>query len=183
MTSRAEQICAPDGGEFPSHFALPKSGSGPGMVVIQEIFGVNDYIKGACERLANLGYMALAPDLYWGLGPTIAIDENEHGGLQKAFGYVERLDFAKAGDDSTAALEHLRGLPEVVGGKAGILGFCLGGGISYMVAARSDPVTCVSYYASAIPDALGLAGQVRCPILFHFGGADDRIPIEKAAGS
>jgi carboxymethylenebutenolidase len=179
ITSRAEQIRALDGGEFPGHLALPKSGSGPGMVVIQEIFGVNHYIKGACERLANLGYTSLAPDLYWRLGPTIAIDEKEPGGLQKAFGYVGRLDFAKAGDDATSALEHLRGLPEVVGGKAGILGFCLGGGISYMVAALSDPVTCVSYYGSAVPDALGLAGQVRCPILFHFGGADDYIPTEK----
>jgi carboxymethylenebutenolidase len=179
MTSRPEQIRAPDGGEFPGHLALPKSGSGPGMVVIQEIFGVNDYIKGACERLANLGYTALAPDLYWRLGPRIAIDEKEPGGLQKAFDYVGRLDFAKAGDDAIAALEHLRGLPEVVGGKAGILGFCLGGGVSYMVAARSDPVTCVSYYGSAVPDALGLAGQVRCPILFHFGSADDYIPAEK----
>jgi carboxymethylenebutenolidase len=179
MTSRAEQIRAHDGGEFPGHLALPKSGSGPGMVVIQEIFGVNDYVKRACERLAKLGYMALAPDLYWRLGPRIAIDEKEPGGLQKAFGYVGRLDFAKAGDDATAALEHLRGLPEVAGAKAGILGFCLGGGVSYMVAALSDPVTCVSYYGSAVPDALGLAGQVRCPILFHFGGADDDIPAEK----
>ena len=58
-------------------------------------------------------------------------------------------------------------------GKAGILGFCLGGGIAYMVAALSDPVTCISYYGSAVPDALGLARQVRCPILFHFGDADD----------
>lgn len=179
MTSRTEQIHALDGGEFPGHLALPKSGSGPGMVVIQEIFGVNDYIKGACERLANLGYTALAPDLYWRLGPRIAIDEKERGGLQKAFGYVGRLDFAKAGDDATAALEHLRSLPEVVGGKAGILGFCLGGGVSYIVAARSDPVTCVSYYGSAVPDALALAGQVRCPILFHFGSADDYIPAGK----
>src|ERR1700674_1007352 len=177
--SRTEQIRAHDGGEFAGHLALPASGSGPGLVVIQEIFGVNDYIKAACERLAKLGYVAMAPDLYWRLSPGIAIDEKEPGGLQQAFATVERLDFAKAGDDATAALEHLRGLPGVTGGKAGILGFCLGGGIAYMVAALSDPVTCVSYYGSAIPDARGLAGQVRCPILFHFGGADERIPSEK----
>jgi len=177
--SRTEQIRAHDGGEFAGHLALPASGSGPGLVVIQEIFGVNDYIKAACERLAKLGYVAMAPDLYWRLSPGIAIDEKEPGGLQQAFATMGRLDFAKATDDATAALEHLRGLPEVTGGQAGILGFCLGGGVSYMVAALSDPVTCVSYYGSAIPNALQLAGQVRCPILFHFGGADDRIPIER----
>ena len=86
---------------------------------------------------------------------------------------------AKAGDDATASLEHIRDLPEMASGRAGILGFCLGGGIAYMAAATSDPVTCVCYYGSAIPDALGVAGQVRCPILFHFGDADDYIPAEK----
>jgi len=177
--SRTEQIRAHDGARFQGHLALPDLGSGPGLVVVQEIFGVNGYIKSVCERLAKLGYVALAPDLYSRLGPGIAIDEKEPGGLQKAFGYVGRLDFAKAGDDAAASLEHLRDLPEVTNGRAGILGFCLGGGIAYMVAAMSDPVTCVCYYGSAIPDALGLAGQVRCPILFHFGGADDYIPAEK----
>ena len=147
--------------------------------MVQEIFGVNGYIKSVCERLARLGYVALAPELYWRLGPGIEIDEKEPDGLQKAFGYVGRLDFAKAGDDATASLEHIRDLPEVANGRAGILGFCLGGGIAYTVAAMFDPVTCVCYYGSAIPDALGLAGQVRCPILFHFGDADDYIPAEK----
>ena len=179
MTSRSEQISARDGGEFPGHLALPESASGPGVVVIQEIFGVNGYIKSVCERLAALGYVTLAPDLYWRFEPGIAIDEKEPGGLQRAYGLVGRLDFAKAGDDAIAALEHLGGLPEVTGGKAGVLGFCLGGGIAFIVAALGDPVTCVSYYGSAVPDALALAGQVRCPILFHFGGVDDRIPIER----
>ncbi len=177
--SRTEQIRAHDGDRFPGYLALPDLGSGPGLVVVQEIFGVNGYIESVCERLAKLGYVALAPDLYWRLGPGIAIDEQEPDGLQKAFGYVRRLDFAKAGDDATASLEHIRDLPEMASGRAGILGFCLGGGIAYMVAATSDPVTCICYYGSAIPDALGLAGQVKCPILFHFGDADDYIPAEK----
>ncbi len=178
-TNRTEQVRAHDGGRFLGHVALPDGGSGPGLVVIQEIFGVNGYIKGVCGRLAKLGYVAMAPDLYWRLSPGVAIDEKDSDGLPRAFGYVGQLDFAKAADDATAALEHLRGLPEVASGKAGILGFCLGGGIAYVVAALSDPVTCISYYGSAVPDALGLARQVRCPILFHFGDADDYIPAKK----
>ncbi len=172
-------LIAEDGHRLSAYRAAPKGTPRGGIVVIQEIFGVNDYIKGVCERLAKLGYVALAPDLYWRLEPGIAIDEKEPGGLQKAFDNVGKLDFAKAGDDAVAALEHLRALPEVAGGRAGIIGFCLGGGISYMVAALSDPVTCVSYYGSAVPNALELAGQVKGPILFHFGGADDYIPAEK----
>lgn len=179
MMSRTEQIRAHDGGEIPGHLALPECGSGPALVVLQEIFGVNAYIKDACERLAKLGYVALAPDLYWRLGAGIAIDEKEPNGLRRASGYMRRLDFAKAADDATATLEYLRSLREVAGRKAGILGFCLGGGVSYRVAAVSDPQTCVSYYGSAVPDALGLAGQIRCPILFHFGGADRYIPAKE----
>ena len=178
-TSRTEKIRALDGGEFAGYLALPDSGSGPGLVVIQEIFGVNDYIKNCCQRLSELGYLALAPDLYWRLDSGIAIDEREPSGLQRALGYVRRLDFTKARDDGTAALEHIRGLPELVGRQAGILGFCLGGNIAFMVAAVSNPVTCVSYYGSAISDTLNLATQISCPILFHFGDADANIPLKK----
>ena len=177
--SRIEKVRSHDGGEFPGYVALPESGSGPGMLVLQEIFGVNEYIKGACERLAKLGYVAFAPDLYWRLEPGIALDERSPTDMQRAYEHVGRFDFATAGDDATTALEHLRGLPEVVGGKAGTLGFCLGGGLAFVVAALSDPATCVSYYGSAIPDALELAGQVRCPILFQFGDSDDNIPAPK----
>jgi carboxymethylenebutenolidase len=176
--SRTETFRAHDGGEFTGYLALPEAGSGPGMVVLQEIFGVNGYIRDAADRLAGLGYVALAPDLYWRIEPGVELDEREEGALERAFGYMQRLDFAKAADDAVAALEHLRGLPEVRGG-AGVLGFCLGGGLSYMVAAADGPDTCVSYYGSAVPDALGMAGDVRCPILFHFGGADSYIPDEK----
>jgi len=177
--TRTERIQAHDGGWFAGHLALPDSGSGPGMVVIQEIFGVNGYIKGACERLAKLGYVAMAPDLYWRIEPGIAVDERSGDFLQRGFGYVQRFDFEKGADDAVAALEHLRKAPEVEGGKAGILGFCLGGGISYLVAALASPDVCVSYYGSAVPDALGMAGQLECPVLFHFGTADEYLPAAK----
>jgi carboxymethylenebutenolidase len=147
--------------------------------VIQEIFGVNDYVKDACDRLAGLGYVALAPDLYSRIERGVAIDEREPDGLQAAFGYMQKLDFQQAVDDATDALQHLRRLPEVDDGRAGILGFCLGGGIAYFVAARSDPDVCVSYYGSAVPGGLSEAGSVKSPILFHFGTADDYITADQ----
>jgi carboxymethylenebutenolidase len=173
--TRTETVRARDGHEFPAHIALPSAGRGPGLVVIQEIFGLNEYIKDACGRLAGLGYVALAPDLYSRIEPGVAIDEREPDGLQDAFGYMQKLDFQKAVDDAIDSLQQLKRLPEVDGGRAGILGFCLGGGIAYFVAARSDPDVCVSYYGSAVPGGLGEAGAVKCPILFHFGTADDYI--------
>lgn len=180
MPNRTETITARDGGRFSAHLSLPESGSGPGMVVIQEIFGLTRYIREAADRLAGLGYVALAPDLYWRLEPGVDLDEQRPDSLQRAFEYMGRLDFAQAADDAAAALDHLRRLPEVTGGS-GIIGFCLGGGISYFVAAEAEPDTCVSYYGSAVPNALAMAGQVRCPILFHFGAADEYIPPEKRA--
>lgn len=149
------------------------------MVVVQEIFGLTDYIKGVADRLAGLGYVALAPDLYWRIEPGVAISEKEEDALPRAFGYMGKLDFPKAAEDAAAALAHLRTLPEVPSGRAGILGFCLGGGIAYFVAANSDPDTTVSYYGSAVPDGLGLADRVSSPILFQFGGADEYLPPAK----
>jgi carboxymethylenebutenolidase len=177
--TRTETIRARDGHEFPAHLALPERGRGPGMVVIQEIFGVNDYIKDACARFAKLGYVALAPDLYSRIEPGVAIDEKSADGLQRAFGYVQRLDFTKASEDAADTLEHLKRLPEVEDGKAGIMGFCLGGGVAYFVAAHSDPDVCVSYYGSAVPAGLGEADKIKCPTLFHFGTADGYITDEQ----
>lgn len=177
--TRREIIRAGDGHEFAGHLAVPEKGSGPGLVVIQEIFGLNDYVKGVCGRLAALGYVALAPDLYSRLEPDIAIDESSPDSLPRAFGYVQRLDVPQAVDDAIATLQHLRELPELTDRKAGIIGFCLGGGIAYFVAARADPDVAVCYYGSAIADGLGEAGRVTCPVLFHFGDADEYVPEEK----
>ena len=178
-TTRTERITARDGGAFDGHLVLPDSGRGPGVIVLQEIFGVNSYLKEAGERLAGLGYVALLPDLYWRIEPGIALPHDEES-LQQAFGYMQRLDVDQAIDDAGAALDHLRGLPEVTGG-VGVLGFCLGGRLAYHVAARSSPDVAVSYYGSGIADALDEADRIECPIIFHYGDADPFIPNEQVA--
>ena len=181
METRTETIRARDGKEFSGHLALPEGGEGPGLVVVQEIFGVNAYIRSVCERLAKLGYRALAPDLYWRIQPGVEIDDGTQEGLQEAFGYMQRVDWVQAVEDAHAALDHLRGQAEgsALQDEAGVLGFCFGGGIAYWVAANAQPDTCVSYYGSAVPDALRLADDIECPILFHFGSADQYFPPEK----
>ena len=175
MERREERIRGRDGHAFAGSLSLPESGAGPGLVVVQEIFGLTPYVKGVCDRLAGLGYVALAPDLYSRLEPDLVLDEHLPESLPRAFQAMQRLDVPQAVDDATVALEHLRAVPEVQGHRTGIIGFCLGGGIAYMVAAASDPAVAVCYYGSAIPGALDLAPQVRCPILFHFGEDDTYI--------
>jgi carboxymethylenebutenolidase len=178
-TVRAQRVQTPDG-EFDGHLVLPEAGSGPGIVVLQEIFGVGDYIKESAERLAGLGYVALAPDLYWRIEPGVTLAHDEDG-MGRAFQTVQKLDLELAVRDSIDALKVLRGLAEVAeaGGRAGVLGFCLGGSLAFGVAIHGDPDVAVCYYGSGIPGMLDSGDRIGCPVLLHFGGQDQYIPREQ----
>jgi carboxymethylenebutenolidase len=180
MTSSdsTEVITTSDGGSMPAFVARPGSGRGPGVVVLQEIFGVTDYIKQRARDLADLGYIAMAPQLYWRLGSNIETPENTPEGLQEAFGYMQRLDARQAVDDAAATLRHLRSMADT-GGKAGVLGFCMGGRLAYQLAAVADPDVAVSYYGSGIAGQLQDADKIKAPTVFHFGGSDPYIPNEE----
>jgi carboxymethylenebutenolidase len=142
-----------------------------------EIFGVGSYIRRAAERLAELGYVALAPDLYRRTQPGLELEHDQEG-LEAALAAMGQLDMPGAVEDSVIALAHLRGLPEV-DGRVGVIGFCLGGSIAYFAAARADPAVAVCYYGTAIPDALDQADQITCPVQFHWGAEDNYIPLEQ----
>ena len=169
-----------EGGQLPADLLLPPSGRGPGIVVHQEIFGVTDYIRGRAEALAALGYVVLVPHFYWRLGDPVVGEGGD--GLPQALELVGRYDWPAGVADGTAALAALRSRDEVEG-PVGLLGFCFGGGLAFNVAAAataagSAPDALVSYYGSALPDLLGLAGQVSCPSLHHFGLEDAYIPVD-----
>jgi carboxymethylenebutenolidase len=179
MTTRTEDIAMPDGGTMAAHVCLPESGSGPGLLVLMEIFGVGTYIRRACERLAELGYVAMAPDLYRRTDPGLELGHDE-AGLAQGMAAASKLDFPGAIADAAYALHHLSELPEVAGHEVGVLGFCLGGTLAYHVAAVAQPTTAVAYYGSGIADSLGAADQIECPVLFHFGAQDGYIPLADA---
>lgn len=173
------EIPVADGAQMGAHVSLPESGEGPGVLVLMEIFGVGTYIRRATERLAELGYVALAPDLYRRIAPGIELGHDQDG-LKRAMETVQRLDPDGAVEDSLAALRALGEMPEVGGRPVAVLGFCLGGGLAYFTAAASDPAAAVCYYGSSIPDALEQADRIECPVLFHFGAQDEYIPLEAA---
>lgn len=177
VSQRREQITAHDGGRFEALVTLPERRQGNGILLLQEIFGVNEYISALSERLAGLGFVVLAPDLYWRIEPNIALPHNEET-LQQAIALAQRFDFSNGVRDCGAALEHLRGLPEV-GDRVGVVGFCFGGTLAHHVGAQYEPNVVVSYYGSGVPDALDLAEQISCPSLYHFGGDDSYIPRER----
>jgi carboxymethylenebutenolidase len=178
ITTRTETIAMPDGGSMDAYVAIPESGSGPGVLVLMEIFGVGTYIRGATDRLAEHGYVAFAPDLYRRTRPGVQFGKGPEG-LQKAFAAVGELDIAGAIEDAIVALGTLRALPEVRGGT-GVLGFCLGGTLAFGVAIGADPDTLVAYYGSGIPEMLADADAVSSPALFHFGAQDPYIPLEQS---
>ncbi len=178
MSSRVEPVDA-SGGSFDMALWLPAAGSGPGLLLIQEIFGVSDYIEAVAEDLAALGYVVGAPDLFWRLKPRHRAPHDE-AGLAESLELVSRFDMQQGVADSAAALRHLAALPEIDGGL-GVIGFCLGGSISFLLAAQAELDAVLSFYGTAVPDNLDALDQIHGPLQFHFGGQDAYIPRDQVA--
>ena len=162
-------------GLLPAQVWLPPGGTGAAVVVFQEIFGVGRYIQSRCADLAALGYVVVAPEIYWRLGVT-AVDEDAEDLLQQGMSLMQRLDWEAAVADGVAAVRHTKGMIEVTG-DVGAVGFCFGGGLAFNVAAVEHVDALVSYYGSALPQLHTLADQVDAPGLHHFGDADAYIPL------
>jgi carboxymethylenebutenolidase len=167
-------IAAADGGTFKGYLAVPASGSGPGIVLLQEIFGVNASMRDVADYYAEEGYVVLAPDLFWRFEPGIELGYGE-ADFGKAFGYYQRFDVNLAIKDTADALKVLRARPECKG-KVGALGFCLGGKLAYLTAARTDVDCAVSYYGVGIEADIGEAKNIKGPIVFHFAELDKFAP-------
>src|SRR6202521_3900031 len=176
MAGQWIDIAAADGGTFKGYLAVPASGSGPGILLLQEIFGVNASMREVADYYAEEGYVVLAPDLFWRLEPGIELGYTE-ADFNKAFGYYQRFDANQSIKDSADALKVLRARPECIG-KVGALGFCLGGKLAYLVAARTDVDCAVCYYGVGIEADIGEAAQVKCPMVFHFAELDKYAPAE-----
>ncbi|HEY0764998.1 MAG TPA: dienelactone hydrolase family protein [Pyrinomonadaceae bacterium] len=170
-------IKAFDGGEFDAYLALPASGYGPGIVVLQEIFGVNSFMRSVADWYASRGFVALCPDLFWRLERGVELTEADR---PKAFQLYKELDEAKAVEDSAAALEFLRKHPSC-SGRAGAVGFCLGGNLAYLLSVRFKPDCAVGYYGVSIEKSLSEAGGLSSPLLLHIAGADQFCPPEAQA--
>jgi carboxymethylenebutenolidase len=170
-------IKAFDGGEFDAYLALPASGYGPGIVVLQEIFGVNSYMRSVADWYAAHGFVALCPDLFWRLERGVELTEADR---PKAFSLYQELDEAKAVEDSAATLDFLR-KHSACSGRAGAVGFCLGGNLAYLLSVRFKPDCAVGYYGVSIEKSLDEAKNLNNPLLLHIAGADQFCPPEAQA--
>jgi len=176
MAGRWVTVKAKDGGSFKAYLAAPEKGSGPGIVLLQEIFGVNGYIRGVADHYAEEGYVVLAPDLFWRIEPGIELGFSEEE-RQQAFAYRAKLDVDKAVEDIGATIAALRAIPQCKG-KIGAIGFCLGGLLAYLSAARLGVDCAVSYYGVGIEGVLGEAAKITCPMVLHIAEKDKWTPPE-----
>ena len=164
-------------GEFGAYLASPKSGKGPGIIVIQEIFGINSFVKEVADHYAEKGYFALAPDLFWRLEPGVELTDKTQEHWQKAFSLMQRFDIDKGIEDIQASISHLRKVPGVTG-KVGAVGYCLGGQLAFLTATRTDVDAAVGYYGVYIQTRLGEANKIKKPLMLHIAGKDQFVPPE-----
>ena len=175
-------------GSFSGYLASPGSDKGPGIVVVQEIFGVTKGLRDICDGLASRGFFALAPDLFWRLKPGVELSDKIEAERQQALAYMGQFNRDTGLTDIQSALDHLRKLPGATG-KAGVLGYCLGGQLAYLAAARTDSQASVGYYGIRIEDQLDHAKNLKQPLMLHIAEGDAFVPppaqtkIEQALGS
>ncbi len=180
MTTRMMDIKADDkSGTFQGYVSLPASGKGPGLVIAQEIFGVNISMREVADYYAQEGYVVLVPDLFWRQEPGVQLGYTPED-WQRAFGFYQGFDEAKGVEDIQASLNALRAMTEVQG-QPGVLGFCLGGKLAYLAACRTDASVSVSYYGVGIDKALNEAANIKNKLVLHIAEKDQFCPPEAQA--
>ncbi len=179
MTNMTEIQTLKDDGSFGAYVAKPASAAKAAIIVIQEIFGVNEGIRAKCDEWAGKGYLAIAPDLFWRIRPGIELDADTPSDLQEAFGLFGTFDQQKGIEDIEATIHAARKL--VGGGKVGAVGYCLGGRLAYMTAARTDINASVGYYGVGLDGLLGESHAIAHPLMLHIAEADGFVSPEEQA--
>jgi carboxymethylenebutenolidase len=170
MSAETLSIATPDG-----TFNAYARGKGPAIIVIQEIFGINQVMRDICDDLAASGYRAICPDLFWRIEPGIELTDKTDAEWKQAFDLFGKFDPDKGVEDIAATIAHARseGAP-----KVGAMGFCLGGLLAYLTACRTDCDASTGYYGVGIQDRLEEAGKITRPLLLHIAGKDQFVPPE-----
>ena len=174
ITTREVTVASHDGKSFGAYLAVPAGGRGPGLVLCQEIFGVNDFMRRAAQLLAEEGYVVLVPDLFWRQQPGIQLTDGP-ADMPRAFELYKGFDIELGVKDIASTLAALRALPEQEGG-AGVLGYCLGGKLAYLAACRTDADVAVGYYGVGIEDSLEEASALKGRLVLHIAEQDGFCP-------
>ena len=163
------------GGALTAYVAIPKTSPAPAVVVLQELFGVNADIRKHCDELAEQGYLAVAPDLYWRQEPGVDLNVTSEADWQHGLRLYSAYDRDAGVEDIKATIDAVRNLPEC-NGKVALLGYCLGALMVFMTAARNDGIDAAVWYHGADTDKyLGEVEELHAPILMHLAEEDEFI--------
>jgi len=171
------EIKAHDGGAFQAYVERPANRSGPVVICIQEIFGVNHAMRDIARHWADQGYIAVAPDLFWRQEPGVDITDKSEEEWKKAFSLFQGFDLENGIEDLKSTIDYARTMDGATG-KVGTVGFCLGGKLAYLLACRSDADCNVSYYGVGIEELLGEASAIKAPLVMHIAEEDGFVPKE-----
>jgi carboxymethylenebutenolidase len=180
-------INTPDG-SFGAYVARPAADKAPAVVVIQEIFGINADMRAHCDALAAKGYVAICPDLFWRLEPGVELTDKSEGEWARAMGYYKAFDVDTGVQDIAATMEMARSMAGA-SGKVGVMGFCLGGLLTFLTAARTGADAAVAFYGGRTNEYVAEMANVTAPLMLHLAAEDDYIPkaaqdvISEAAAS
>jgi len=180
MSGQDITIRAFDGGTFAAYLSPAAGGPAPGIVLIQEIFGVNAVMRGIADWLAGEGFTVLCPDLFWRQEPGIQITDKTQAEWDRAFELFQGFDLDLGVADLISTLDHLRTLDSCTG-TAGAVGYCLGGQLAYLMACRSAVDAAVGYYGVHIQDFLDEAGKITRPLMLHVAEEDQFVPKDAQA--
>jgi carboxymethylenebutenolidase len=167
-------------GRFSAYLAEPAGTPKGAITVIQEIFGVNQGIRGKCDHWASCGYLGIAPDLFWRLRPGVELDPDLPDQFQEALGLMQRFDQQLGIADIEATIRDARARLGA-GGKVGAVGYCLGGRLAFMAAARTDVDASVGYYGVGLEGLLGEKHAIANPLMLHIAGDDHFVTPDKQA--
>jgi carboxymethylenebutenolidase len=170
------QINAPEG-TFAAYVARPQETPAPAIVVIHEVFGVNADMRQTCDDLAARGYLAICPDLFWRLEPGLEMTDQTEAELTKAAALYAAFDLEAGAADIATTIVAARRMPGS-NGRVGVVGYCLGGLLTFMTAARVGPDAAVAYYPGNADRHLEEADRVASPLIVHLGEEDEYISKE-----
>jgi carboxymethylenebutenolidase len=166
-------IQASDGsGSFSAYLVEPKTRPAGVVVLIQEIFGVNQSMRDIAAWVADMRFIAVCPDLFWRIEPGIDITDKTEADWKRAFELFNRFDQARGIDDLKATVAAARKLPGA-NGRVGTMGYCLGGRLAVMMAEQSDADVNISYYGVGLDNLVGGLGSVKKPLVLHIADKDE----------
>lgn len=173
-------IPSKDGKSFTAYVAMPNTLPAPVVILIQEIFGVNAEMRAKCDALAKDGFIAVCPDLFWRMEPGVQLTDKTEAEWAKAFDFYKRFDVDLGIEDLRATCHTFKGHADSTG-KVGCVGYCLGGKLAYLMAARSQVDASVSYYGVGLDQLLDESKAIKKPLLMHIAEGDKFVPPEAQA--